>query len=235
MKIINFKNSMITLAMLGLSCIAFGQQIKNKNVELDDLISLLRTAGYELFNFDISEMLNERYDIEFIQKEYEAGKEIATSILTMVQNKMLLTDIPESYRQKLIDEGRVIDSKTQAISHAEKISFGFYPSNNDTTKRMRLHVPGFITKPNITFNLRGLASKNSDKLFYAYQTRPFKMSTFKENEFIPLVLLGSVWYDERYNLFRFCGEIEIDPDMSSEILKYVPHYYVVGVKFVKRQ
>ena len=235
MKIVDFKNSVITLAMLVLSCATFGQHIKNKNVELNDLITLLGTAGYELFSYDITEMLNERYDIEFIQKEYEAGKEIATSNLTTVKNKRLLTDIPESSRQKLIDEGRVIDSKTQAISHAENFSLGFYPSNNDTTKRMQLHVPEFITMPRITFNLRGLAYKNSDKLFYAYQTRPFKMSTFKENEFVPLVLFGSVWYDERYNLFRFCGEREIDPDMSSEILKYVPHHYVVGVKFIKQQ
>ena len=63
MKIVNFKNSMIMLAMLVLSCVAFGQQIKNKNVEFDDLMSLLGTAGYELFNYDISEMLNERYDM----------------------------------------------------------------------------------------------------------------------------------------------------------------------------
>jgi len=142
---VNFKNSVITMAILFLSCTAFGQQIKSKNVELDDLIFLLGASGYELFSYDITEMLNEQYDIVFIRKEYEAGKEIATSNLTTVPNKRLLTDIPESFWQELIDAGRVIDPKTKAISHAEKISFGFYPSGNDTTKRMQLHVPEFIT------------------------------------------------------------------------------------------
>ena len=235
MKRVNFKNSVIAFAMFFLSCAAFGQQIKSKSVEFDDLLFLLGTSGYELFIYDITEMLNEKYEIEFIKKEYEAGKEIATSRLTMVQNKRLLTDIPESFRQKLIDEGRVIDHKTQAISHAEKFSFGFYPSGNDTIKRMQLHVPEFTTMPRITFNLRGLVNVNSDKLFFSYHIRPFKMSTFKENEFIPLILLGSSWYDERFNVFRFCGEIEIEPDMSSEILKDVPHHYVLGIKFVKKQ
>ena len=61
------------------------------------------------------------------------------------------------------------------------------------------------------------------------------MSEFKENEFIPLILLGSGWFDERFNIFRFCGESEIEPDMSSEILKEVPHHYVLGVIFIKKQ
>ena len=29
-------------------------------------------------------------------------------------------------------------------------------------------------------------------------------------------------------VYRFCGEREINPDMSSEILKDVPHYYGFG-------
>ena len=235
MKIVNFKNSVITLAMLVLSYTAFGQQIKSKNVELDDLISLLGVAGYELFNYDISEMLNERYNIVFVKKEFSAGKEIESSNLTTVSNKRLLTEFPESQWQELIDAGRVIDPKTQAISHAEKISFGFYPSGNDSTKLMQVNVPGFMSMNKITFQMRGLTLKDSEKMMFFYNTRPFKIKEFQEDEFIPLILLGSGWYDERFNVLRFCGEREIEPDMSSEILKDVPHHYVVGVKFVKRQ
>ena len=236
MKTVDFKISVIALAMLVLSCAAFGQQIKKKNVELDDFITLLGASGYELFNFDITEMLNERYNIVFVNKEFSAGKEIESSNLTMVPNKRLLTDFPESSRQEFLDGGgRIIDPKTQAIHHAEKFSFGFYPSGNDSTKTMQLHVPDFMTMGKVTFKLRGLTAKDSDKLMFFYHTRPFKLNALKEDEFIPLILLGSGWYDERFNVFRFCGEREIEPDMSSEILKDVPHYYVVGVKFVKKQ
>ena len=225
----------LSILLLVLSCTTFGQQIKNKNVELDDFITLLGASGYELFSFDVTEMLNERYDITFIRKEFEAGKEIGTSNITRVSNKTLLTEFPESQWQKIIDEGRVIDPKTQAIAHAEKFSFGFFPSGNDSTKTMQLNVPGFMTMGRITFKLKGLPTKDSDKLMFFYHTRPFKLNAFKEDEFIPLILLGSGWYDERFNVFRFCGEREISPDMSSEILKDVPHHYVIGVKFVKKQ
>jgi hypothetical protein len=229
------KRIFIISCMLVLSCAAFGQQIKTKNVELDDLITLLGASGYELFSYDITEMLNERYDITIVKKEFDAGKEVTSSNLTMVPNKRLLTDFPESQWQAALDAGiTIIDPETKAIAHAEKINFGFSPSDNDSTKFMQINVPD-LTRMRNPLKLRGLPMKDSDKKFFGYNTRPFKIETFKEGEFIPLILFGSSWYDERFNAYRFCGEREIDPDMSSEILKDVPHYYVIGVKFVKKQ
>lgn len=229
------KKILITSCILIMSCAAFSQQIKNKNVELDDFVTLLGNSGYELFSYDITELLNERYDIVFVKKEFLAGKEIKSSDLSKISNKRLLTEFPESQWQKVVDEGGVIDPKTQAIAHAEKFSFGFFPSGNDSTKTMQLEVPGFTTLSRISFKLKGLSTKDSDNLMYFYNTRPFKLNAFKEGEFTPLILLGSGWYDEKYNVFRFCGEIEIEPDMSSELLKDVPHHYVIGVRIFKKQ
>jgi hypothetical protein len=221
--------------MLLLTCTVFGQQIKTKNVEADDIITLLDAAGYKLFSFDITEMLNERYDIVFVRKEFEAGKEIDAFDLTTASNKRLLTDFPEFQWQEIIDEGMVIDAKAGALALAEKITFGFYPSDNDSTRLMQINVPKIMSMHGIQFKLRGFTQKNSDKMSFFYHTRPFKMKAVREDEFIPLILFGSAWYDERFDIFRFCGENEIEPDMSSEILKEVPHHYVIGVKFVKRQ
>lgn len=226
---------LLSLLMLFLSCAAFGQQIKDKNIELDDFIALLGASGYELFNYDITEMLTKQYDITFVRKEFDAGKEIKSSDIAMVPNKRLLTDLPESQWQAAIDAGlTIIDPETKAIAHAEKFSFGFYPSGNDSTKTMQLNVPGFVSMGRITFNLKGLPVKDSDQLMFFYRTRPFKLNKFKEDEFIPLILLGSGWYDERFDIFRFCGEKEIEPNMSSEILKDIPHHYIIGVRFVKK-
>jgi hypothetical protein len=219
--------------LLTLSFSAFGQQIKTKNIELDDLMTLLGTGGYELFSYDISEMLNEQYNVVIAKKEYLAGNEINSSNLAMVQNKMLLTDIPESSRQIAIDEG-LIDPTTNTFARVEKISFGLYPSDNDSTKLLNIDIPNVMRSGNIQFKLRGLTEKDSGKTVYFYHTRPFKIKEFKENEFIPLILLGSSWVDEQFNIFRFCGEREIEPDLSSEILEYVPHHYIIGVKFAKK-
>ena len=72
-------------------------------------------------------------------------------------------------------------------------------------------------------------SINGKKL-YMYSARPFKTGEFTTDRFIPLVLLGSAWYDKNIGFYRFCGENEIDPDMSSEILKHIPHYYIIGIE-----
>jgi len=232
------KKIFITFCVLVLSCAAFGQQIKSKNAELEDLITLLNFAGYELFSFDISEMLNEQYDITIVQKEFLAGKEIESSDIDTISNMMLLTDFPESSRQEVLQDileiGLDFDHKTQVFAKVEKINFGFIPSGNDSTKFILIDVP-VRNKNRVTLKLRGLTTNDSNKMLFYYHTRLFKISIFKEDEFIPLILFGSAWYDERFNIFRFCGEREIDPDMSSEILKDIPHHYVVGVKFVKRQ
>ena len=223
----------ITCVML-LPYAAFGQEIKSKNVEFDDLLTLLQASGYELFNFDITDMLKERYDIVIVSKEYEKDGEIDSKNLTSTPNKRLLTEYPESQWQKMIDEGRIIDPETKAVSHAEKITFGLFPSGNDSTAHIQINVPNFMSMTD-PLKLRGLPMKDSDKKFFSYNTRPFKIGAFKEDVFIPLILYGSMWYDERFDVFRFCGEREIDSDMSSEILKEVPHYYVIGVTFKKKQ
>ena len=96
--IVHMKKSLIASCLLLFSCVAFGQQIKSKSVEIDDLMDLLKSSGYELFSFDITDMLNETYDIVFVFKEYAAGREIVS-----------------------------IDSGTEHITHrnqVKKISFG---------------------------------------------------------------------------------------------------------------
>ena len=228
------KKNIIISCMLVLSCAAFSQQIKKANAEFDDLITLLGAAGYELFNYDISEMLNERYNIVVIKKEFSAGKEIKSSNLATAQNKRLLTDLPEDLRKQFIDEGRIIDPKNQAIAHAEKICFGFYPSGNDSTKLMHIEIPEFYAQSKITFKMTGITVKDWDKMFF-YTIRPFQIKAFKENEFIPLILISSGWYDERFNIFRSCGEREVEPEMSDALYKNIPHHYIIGVKFVKTE
>lgn len=52
---------------------------------------------------------------------------------------------------------------------------------------------------------------------------------------IPLVFFGSWWYDKRFNVTRFCGESEIDPQLQSQMVKDVPHAYVVGIRLEKKK
>lgn len=207
------KSLLIAIALICFSCSAFGQEIKSKNAELEDLLTLLKSAGYELFSFDISDMLEEQYNITLTCKEYNKEGEIESNNLYSVQNKRIFTDF---------------------AALAEKITFGFYPAKNDSTVFLQIDIPNISTliRP---INLKGLPKKDSDEKSYSYSTRPFEISVFEENKFIPLVLYGSMWWDEKYQTYRFCGESEINPDMSTEILKNIPHYYVFGITFTRKE
>ena len=52
----------------------------------------------------------------------------------------------------------------------------------------------------------------------------------EKGKIIPLVLYGSYWYEPQAGGCRFCGDNEIKPDLSSDIMKYIPHYFVLGIK-----
>lgn len=55
-----------------------------------------------------------------------------------------------------------------------------------------------------------------------YQAYSFDISQLMDTTYY-----ASFWFDEKYSIIRFCGAKEIDPDMSTEILKDTPHYYVI--------
>lgn len=184
-----------------------GQQIKKVDASLADWAELLKAAGYELFSFDISNLLEKGQTLTVESREYAGGEQVG---------------------RKVYNEGEIRQGM-------ERVNFGFRPSGNDSTKLMQLSIPGFLTMSSLAFKLRGLRIADyPDRTFYNYAIRPFKFGEIRENKFIPLLMLGSFWYDERSGLFRFCGEKELAPDMSSKILKDLPHYYVIGITITKQ-
>ncbi|MBQ5609415.1 MAG: DUF5041 domain-containing protein [Rikenellaceae bacterium] len=45
----------------------------------------------------------------------------------------------------------------------------------------------------------------------------------------------SYWLDERANIIRFCGKAKLTPDLSNDIVQYVPHFYIIGIEFQPRK
>ncbi len=126
-------------------------------------------------------------------------------------------------------EPRIIFSVTMSLD--EKLIIGFVPSDNDSTATYAFRFSesrGF----NSRLPLMPICNPDhpADK-WYMYESRPFELvAPFEKGKFIPLVLYGSYWYEPENGGCRFCGDNEIKPDLSSDILKYIPHYYVLGIK-----
>ncbi len=195
-------------AMLSVS--AFGQKVETRVPEVGDWAILLNAMGCELLCFDLTDV-----NIDFIEvREYADGK-----------------------LREYVDNGEVVPyfqrgGIREADQAAGKINIGFYPSGSDSTKMVKVYLPEIGVGYGWRLDLRGLDIPQADRMLYRYNTRPFKTGAVKDG-FMPLVLLGSSWSDSGW--LRFCGESEIDPDMSNEILEKVPHYYVIGVNVKKRK
>lgn len=63
--------------------------------------------------------------------------------------------------------------------------------------------------------------------------RSFKLDGSKINDFYPLVLLGSYWYDADAGMFRFCGETELSSDLTEDFIANIPEYYILGIRLVE--
>lgn len=234
------KKFIIILVICIVGCMAsFGQSenikvLKQIEASAEDYITLLNSNGYEAFSFDISSLLDGQYYLTFKIKEYQDGNEVCADRLGgygNFRNMRLVSEFPEEVQNKITAE-EMDDPERGIFRMAKKIMIGFTPAVNDTIRRIVIDIENRGTQ-NPSLPLQPQYQNNDSvngKKFYQYYAKPFKTGEITSGQFIPLVLFGSMWYDKDFGIHRFCGENEISPDMSSEILKYIPHYYIIGIE-----
>ena len=233
----------ITFVLILLSAISSAsraQEVKPTESSIEDYIALLNQNGYQAYSFDISPLKGATYQVQFEVREYVADNLEPISIQPYGRGFKNRTMVKDFFWRKLSEEevakikAASVDYKNGVYSRSEKITVGFLPCENDSTEVGRLFVEN---QGSAGFNLklkpidhRGVYN---DEVIYKYKPVPFKASAFENGKFIPLAAYASFWFDEKYSVIRFCGAKEINPDMSTEILKDTPHYYVIGVTFTK--
>lgn len=227
-----FFSQLVCIGIAIASSAAAGQTISSQAATFDDYMPLLQDKGYDALVFDISGLADHKVNLSFTIREYEGDKLVKDNALpysTEYSNMLLLTDIPEQYRQSWIDHG-MADSERGILKLARKITIGLMPADADSLKRFSISVENMGSTLN-QLVLKPQKALETGKDFYAYNVRPFKLDNAPAEGYVPLALLGSVWFDERFNIYRFCGENEIDPDLTLEksMVHNLPHYYVFGV------
>ncbi|MBO7129874.1 MAG: DUF5041 domain-containing protein [Prevotella sp.] len=194
------KNSIITALLALTALVGQAQAIRTNEPTLDDYLQLLNAKGYIAYSFDMKDFKGKQY--EPVVMEYANSKE-AKDVLGF----------------------------SFSFPLGEKLVIGFAPSSNDSTyvySFQSVGGGGF----NATLKLQPVfAPEMPSKQAYRYESRPFELiSPVETGKFIPLVLFGSYWYEQETGVSRFCGEKIIKPDLSSDIIKSIPHFYVLGIK-----
>lgn len=205
------------------------QEIKPVEPEFKDYIPLLNMAGYEIYTFDISSLLPERYNLIFSVREYDNGNMTDNTSQWGARNLTFASEFPESAP---VNPEEMADPEHGIYTQAKRINIGFFPNPTDSIKKVYLEVENMSTMGSNLYLHRVENGWGIENL-YTYDTRRFKTDSITAGEFIPLVLVGSYWWDKAANVTRFCGETELSPDLSDEILKHIPHYYIIGVTLTK--
>lgn len=200
--------------------------------QLEDVLHVLEIMDVHLYNFDLTAFLDDTYEVRLYIDEYEAGKErkrLRTQ--SFGKNICTLKDYPEQDWTTLRDIYNLPEG-TMEWTYLSTLRSSIHQLN-DSTARFTISNPG-RSRYSSNLKLKPIAEYNR----YAYNVRPFKLKPAvkgAETVSVPLLLYGSSWLDTRYNVIRFCGEKEIDPEMQATILQHLPHYYVIGIVLKKVQ
>ena len=196
------KQTIITALLTLVAIMAQAQEIRANEPTLGDYMQLLKAKGYIAYSFDMKEFKDKSF--EPVVMEYIKGEE-AKDVLGF----------------------------SVSFPIGEKLVIGFAPSGNDSTyvySFQSVGGGGF----NATLKLQPVfAPEMPTKQAYRYESRPFELvAPVETGKVIPLVLFGSYWYEEETGVSRFCGDKLIKSDLSSDLIKSIPHFYVLGIRII---
>ncbi len=204
------------------------QEVRVKTLEpqMDDVWAVLEAMNIRAYRFDLSEFLNRVYEVKFHINEYQGGELVKSGKqkMNMGKNKVSIIEFPEEDRN-MFHEYFHLPKGTDTADLIKNASV--YIIQSDSTSQVVFHIAG-AGRSGTRVKLQKLPSQ--DRVFYS--SRPFKQLPVKQENsvMIPLLFYGSGWYDAKYNITRFCGENEINPDLTGDIPTHSPHYYVISVE-----
>ena len=227
------KYTLATLLCVFLAVVANAQEEGPKVVktepEMADIYGVLEALNINLFRFDLSAFLTDVYSVNLYIDEYEKGKEPKRDrTIRLGKNIKSLEEIPEKHREAFRELKKVPEGQNE-WNNIKDVSI-YVTKPNDSTAMFTINIPD-VMRTNQKVKLHAVGKSKT----YFYNVRPFTFKAVEKKDSlnIPLLLYGSGWVDERYDIIRFCGEREIDPDMKAEILANLPYHYIIGVELKK--
>lgn len=204
-------------------------------IQLEDVVDVLEMNGISIHRFDLRPLLKTHYNVSFYVDEYRhAEKQGRVHSFMFGSNIGSVTEYPEEQWEAVRQEHHLAPNESE-FDYIKSVTLTLQVKD-DSLATISVGSPGV-----------GRMSKSSLKLYpvegytqavnYMYDSRPFRLESVTDGDMveIPLVFFGSGWYDKRFNVTRFCGESEIDPQLQAEIVKDVPHAYVVGMRLEKKK
>ncbi len=228
------KKRLFTILFALATVCGFAQEIVKKDATFEDYLPLFNEAGYNVFSYDISSLKDVASLATLTVLEYVKGEEVESKYANeaLISTLLKISEFDEDAQRRIKDKGSAYDEENDIYRLATKLNISFTPLFNDSIQQVSFELTG--TESIGYFSSWMILRDNRvDKSHHRpnYYLRPFKLEKFEKGKFIPLLIYGSSWWDADCECYRFCGDSELSPDMTSELLKDSPHYFIIGVKF----
>ena len=109
------------------------QNVKSRRVDTEDVVTLLKEAGYDIYSFDLNDFMKGDYNVKLHIKEYEKDKgEINVQNFDAGVNKILFSNFSDEEKQYAKEIGLTQGMKRGVVYKIDKVNLGVVPSKVDS-------------------------------------------------------------------------------------------------------
>ena len=188
------------------------------------LMQALEMAGIRIFDFPLKPF-DKEYKFHVYIREYVNGKRV---------EKDESKEHPMFRGDNMYSEGTNTYGYSETDSANNKIRYKDYLKSL-TFYAKTAEAPDTITKIMVRTIGYGATMRLPEKktgTIRRYGWRSYSKTDWVLNEEIPLLVYASWWYDEKHNVYRFCGATDLSKDAAAtqQLLSHSPHYYIISYK-----
>jgi len=194
-------------------------EYKVNSISETDILKALEMAGVRIFDIPISPVFEKEYNLSVILDEYVDGEKVNSQ------------DIIYTHRGKNVyiyfTKAPMEEESVPYFDYIPKLTF--FSKDNDTTLLLTTeHYGGSSMRP----LKKNKVEEWQRQGLQPYWWRTYSKTDWKLNEEVPLLVYASSWYDERFNLFRFCSvvDLSLNEEETKELFDNTPHCYVISLK-----
>lgn len=206
------------------------QEIKRVSASTEDFMEHMKMYGYEVFAYDISSLRDSVSGFTPVIREYNKTGMINEEKLADFETRIMISDFNEKDQQEILAEGDADDLKRGIYRLSKILSIGFSPVQSDSIECITIRSS---RNSSMKWKLIQKPIPEMSRPTYQYRAVPYQPSAFCLDNFTPLLLYCSFWWDN--GVYRCCGyeELTEEKEKDSDYFKYCPHYYIIGAVFHK--
>lgn len=222
------KNLIITVALVLATMAGQAQNISYiEETPTEAFIKHMEFCGYKAFTFDISSLRDSAQSFDIIIREYVNDSLVNKRTQSRHRLKLMISDFPEEDQLEILEQKSGEDMERGIYKSVKTVTIGFTPAT-DSVERINI-ITDMSCSSRVPLKMKYLCDKWRREPEFRYRAVAYSEFNYQPETFIPLVMYGSSWWDEKVQSYRFCGGMDPDGHLSFE--KKSPHYYIIGIKF----